>query len=248
MCAMPSDDVPTIAGHGVTDVQAAVVSMSARSTDARDAEYIEWHALDHLPEQYRIAGIRAGTRWVSTPACRAARAASTPQLDPVDHVVQYLFGSPLGQSMENFFALGADLRAIGRMPLALPSVELAGYRLDAAVASARVLTGADVLPWRPARGVYLLVENGGSAPVDLVEVPGVAGFWSYLGSASIDPRLTPTTGRRLTVCYLDDEPVATTRRLEVALRPRWERDESVPLLAAPFEAVIPWRWDAILPC
>ncbi len=36
--------------------------------------YNAWHQLDHMPEQYPLAGVVAGQRWVSTPACRAARA------------------------------------------------------------------------------------------------------------------------------------------------------------------------------
>ena len=36
--------------------------------------YNEWHMLDHMPEQYPIAGIAYGQRWVSTPANAAARA------------------------------------------------------------------------------------------------------------------------------------------------------------------------------
>ena len=37
--------------------------------------------------------------------------------------------------------------------------------------------GADVLPWWPAQGVYLLVERGEAPATDLAEVPGVAGAW-----------------------------------------------------------------------
>jgi hypothetical protein len=149
--------------------------------------------------------------------------------------------------LEEFFALGADLRAAGRMPLALPSVELGGYRFDAAVAAARVQIAAEVLPWRPATGVYLLVEDGAGTPVDLVDVPGVAGLWSFLGDSSIHPRLAPTGGRRLTVCYLDDAPVATAHRLTAVLQTRWEQNESTRLMASPFMALTPWKWDVALP-
>lgn len=235
----------------MTDVAVAVISMSARSSDGRDADYIEWHALDHLPEQYRIEGLQAGTRWVSTPACRAARAVSGTPFDDVDHVVMYLFGGALDVALEAFFALGAALREAGRMPLSLPSVELGGYRLDTAAAAARVSIVAEVLPWRPAKGIYLLVEEGplveNCIPTELVDVPGVAGVWSFVGDAPMHPRLAPTLGRRLTVCYLDDDPVATAHRLAAALRTRWERTESVPLMAAPLLTLTTWQWDIALP-
>ena len=214
--------------------------MSARSPEGRDAEYIEWHALDHLPEQYRITGMRAGTRWASTPECRSARAVSGSALDAVDHVVMYLFGDPVDAALDDFFALGAQLRGAGRMPLSLPCVELGGYLLDEMVAAPRVLVDASVLPWRPATGAYLLVTGGGAARPELVDVPGVAGLWSFVGSGSIHPRLASTAGQRLTVCYLDDDPVAVAHRLRDRVGPH-------ALLAAPFEGLTVLRLPRVVP-
>ena len=76
---------------GSTDVRFAFISMSAREPGGRDAEYLEWHSLDHRPEQHRLAGLRQSLRIVSTPACRAARAASVTEYDAADHVMTYLF-------------------------------------------------------------------------------------------------------------------------------------------------------------
>lgn len=238
----------TVTRHGRSDVQVAVVSMSARSADGRDADYLEWHGLDHLPEQYRIAGLRSGARWVSTGACRAARAASTPPYDRVDHVVAYLFADPVDAALDTFFALGRDLREAGRMPALLPPVELGGYRVADMVAAPRVLVGADVLPWRPHRGVYLLLEDGTpSSAAGLLEVDGVAGAWTFAGSASLHERLADTEARSLTVLYLDDDPALVGDRLEDPLRARWIAPAVTPLLAAPFVTVTPWAWDAGLP-
>ena len=36
--------------HGGSDVRVGVLSLSARSPEGLDARYLEWHALDHLPE------------------------------------------------------------------------------------------------------------------------------------------------------------------------------------------------------
>ena len=244
----PSDQAPLVSRHGGTDVRAGVFSMSARSPDGDDASYLEWHSLDHLPEQYRIAGLRSGARWVSTPACRAARAAEVAPYDAVDHLVAYLFADPVDAGLETFFALGADLRGAGRMPVRLPPVELAGYELTGKVAAPRVLVGADVLPWRPCRGVYLLLERGKVATPDvLLEAPGVAGAWSYEGTATLHPRLAGTEGAHLTVAYLDDDPAATAGRLAEVLVARWASGAVSPLLAAPFVTVVPWAWDAALP-
>ena len=244
----PSDEVPEVLGNGRTDVRVAVLSMSARSPEGRDAEYIAWHLLDHLPEQYRIGAIRHGQRWVSTPACRAARVASAPRYDAVDHVVSYLFAEPVGEGLDRFFALGAALGGAGRMGLRLPSVELGAYDLLAKVASPRAMVGADVLPWRPAQGAYLLVEEGvaGDGDEALLEVDGVAGLWRYRGRPG-DTRFASTEHAHLTVCYLDGDPAATAARLAEVLPARWASGGAVPLLAAPFEAVVPWAWGAALP-
>jgi hypothetical protein len=244
----PSDAVPAVLAHGRTDVRVGVLSMSARAPDGGDAAYLAWHGLDHLPEQHRIAGLRHGARWVSTPECRAIRAACTRRFDAVDHVVQYLFAEPIDVSLATFFDLGADLGAAGRMPVRLPSVELAGYEWAGAVAAPRVLAGADVLPWRPARGVYLLIESGATAPVaPLLAVPGVAGAWRYTGTGSRHERFASTEGLRLDVCYLDDDPVVTAARLAPVLAERWASGDTVPVLAAPFVTVVPWAWDRALP-
>jgi hypothetical protein len=104
---IPSDQLPNVLGTGLTDVHLAFVSLSTREPHGRDAEYIEWHFLDHRPEQYRLAGLRNSLRLVSTPACRAVRAASTEEYDAVDHVMTYLFTDleslvPFADPVEHF--------------------------------------------------------------------------------------------------------------------------------------------------
>ena len=73
----PSDRLPDVLATGASDANFVFLSCSGRDPDGRDAEYIEWHSLDHRPEQYRLAGVRNSIRLVSTPAARAARAART---------------------------------------------------------------------------------------------------------------------------------------------------------------------------
>lgn len=245
--ATPSDRIPAVLDRGVTDVRTGVFSLSARSPDGLDAAYLEWHTLDHLPEQYRIAELRNGTRWVSTPACRRARAAAAARYEEVDHVVAYLFADPASSALDTFFGLGADLAANGRIPMRLPAVELGGWRLAATVAAGRIRAGADVLPWRPARGSYLLIEEGHAPPDRLVAVAGVAGCWQFEGTGSLSPRLADTAGLHLTVCYLDEDPAAVAESLRPVLESRWAEGNVAGVFAAPFTTVVPFAWDRSRP-
>ena len=155
--------MPGVLGTGRTDVGFAFISMSAREPDGRDAEYLEWHSLDHRPEQHRLAGLRQSMRLVSTPECRAARAASSDAYDAVDHVMTYLFDDY--DSLSGFNILGAALNEGGRMPLRLPTVTFMTADRVGAIANPAAVAGADVIPWRPSLGVYLIIERG-EAPVD----------------------------------------------------------------------------------
>jgi hypothetical protein len=240
----PSDQCPPVLATGRTDADFAFISMSSRDPDGRDAEYIEWHTLDHRPEQYRIAGIRNSLRLVLTPACRAARAAEAPPFDQLDHVQTYQFASQAAMPM--FTELGAALDRAGRMPHRLPSVGyMTGYRAGMKAAP-RAAAGADVLPWRPSLGVYLIVEQGHASPEALVDLPGVAGVWWFHGlpSAGI---AGDTAGRQITYCYLDADPVECAAALGEAMRARWASGESQGLLAAPFYAAVPFEWRRHLP-
>ncbi len=240
-----SDDLPDVLSIGSTDVQFAFISMSAREPHGRDAEYLEWHSLDHRPEQYRLAGLRSSLRLVSTPACRAARAASDGLYDAVDHVMTYLFSDP--SAIPGFNALGAALTEAGRMPLRLPTIEFLTADLGGKVAARRAVAGADVLPWRPALGVYLIIEHGRAAPDALAQVPGVAGVWWYHGNLAPEPYRTDARGRQITYCYLDDDPVTAAEQLGEAVQRRWAKDNVSGLLAAPFHTLVPFDWTRHLP-
>ncbi len=251
--ARPSDDDPAVAACGRGDVTTAVVSMSARHQAGDDAAYLEWHVLDHLPEQYRLDGLRLGQRFVSTPACRAARAASVEPFDAVDHIVQYLFAGPMERSLDPFFTLGGALRQAGRMPIGLPRVQVGGWDVDRTAAAERALVGAAVVPWRPAAGAYIVVErvDPGVGLDDhlaaLTSVDGVAGVWRYSGVEGRHLRLESTAGLILTVCYLDGPPVEVAAAVGAVLRSRWAERAVTPLLAGPFHAVVPFEWDRHLP-
>ena len=166
----PSDEVADVLATGSGDIATTFVSMATRHPDGTDADYLQWHTLDHRPEQHRLSAVRASLRLVSTPACRAARAVRHERFDPVDHVMTYFFTDTAG--MDGFLTLSTALGGAGRKLPLLPPVERGVYEVQSRVAAARIKVGAHVLPWWPARGVYLLLETHGALPTELLESRG----------------------------------------------------------------------------
>jgi hypothetical protein len=240
----PSDDLQDVLSAGVTDVKFVFVSMSARQQEGRDADYLLWHSLDHRPEQYRIAGLRHSVRLVSTPACRAARLPGDPSCEAVDHVMTYFLAAD--SALDKFSALSTALCG-ERRPFRLPSVHSGYYWLDGKIASRRAVVGADVIPWRPARGAYVLLERGSGSPAGLVDTPGVAGIWWHVGGAPPTAGFQDNTGLQLTYCFLDEDPVEVAELLRQPLERRWASGQVTPLLAAPFYTVVPFEWQRYLP-
>jgi hypothetical protein len=242
---IPSDKLPGVLDTGASDISYAFVSLSTREPAGRDAEYIEWHSLDHRPEQHRLPGLRSALRVVSTPACRAARAASAAHFDKADHVMTYLFSD--SSAIAGFDALGGALAEGGRMPLRLPTVAYLTADLVGKLAAPSAVAGADVIPFRPAVGIYLLIERGSSDPSGLLEIQGVAGLWWFGGAVSPSAYISDARGLQLTYLYLDEDPVAVARRLEAPVRQRWASGAVEGLLAAPFFSIVPFEWSRHLP-
>lgn len=242
-----SDAVPAILATGDSGASTLFLSMAERHPQGADADYLRWHSLDHRPEQHRLPSLRASLRMVSTPACRAARAAADPAFDAIDHVMSYFFADAAG--LAEFAALSKALSGAGRVPFVLTPVQRGVYTIERRLAADAAKAGADVLPWRPTLGIYLLLEAlQEPAPVDpspLIEVAGVAGLWS--GCSQPTAVSSAGAGQLLTYCFLDDDPVATAARLAPVLQARWAATGAKPLLAAPFHTVVPFQWDRYLP-
>ena len=240
--------------------------MSGRHPDGQDADYLSWHSFDCRPEQHRLPGMRASLRLVSTPACRGARAVSAGGYDSVDHVMTYFFAQVAG--FRGFAELTAALRAAGRKPYMdgshgraevrlLPQMEMGVYHLEGMAAAPRIKIGADVLPWWPLQGGYLLIEQGRAPARDLIDVPGVGGAW-WGSTSQLDREFAAVanqmatadvvaTEQQITYCFLDDDPVATAERLCPVLEKRWANNGIEPLLAAPFHPVVGYEVDRNLP-
>jgi hypothetical protein len=209
------------------------VSMSARHPEGRDVDYLRWHFFDHRPEQYRLDTIRGSLRLVSTPECRAARAASDARFDATDHVMNYFFSDPAG--LKPFHDLGRELGKVGRVPELLPPVERGVYTFAGRVADRDAKVGADVLPWWPATGVYLLIERGTESAAPLIDVDGVVGAWWAPTASGVPEAYTRAQpGEQLTYLFLDDDPVAVAARVQPVLERRWTDTGVTALFAAPF--------------
>ena len=150
--------------------------------------------------------------------------------------------------MNGFLELAKALIGANRKLPLLPPVERGVYDVQSKSAAPRVKVGADVLPWWPVKGVYLLLETRRcDRPRALLDVDGVAGVWSA-ATLAVDARLASAqAGQSITYCFLDDDPVATAERLRPVLAARWEQGGVEPLLAAPFYLVVPHEWDRYVP-
>jgi hypothetical protein len=241
----PSDDAPAILATGRTDITTLFVSMSARHPEGLDADYLAWHSLDHRPEQHRLGSLRASLRLVSTPACRAARAATSDRYDATDHLMTYLFKDVGG--LAPFGELATALAQAGRMPYLLPAVERSVYRLDGSLAAPRIKAGVDVLPWWPARGVYVLIERGEHSPSELIDAPGVAGVWWGNSLPESKYATAQEPGLQISYCFLDEDPAGVGLNLRPILETRWSRGPIEPLFAAPFHVLVPYQWDRFVP-
>ena len=240
-------------------VKVGFFSMSGGSASGDDRPYLRWHALDHMPEQYQIAGLLRGDRWATTRACDAARAAQSEELAPIKYVVQYLMTDPVQQTLDDFLQLGRRLAEQGRFPERVSSHLLGAFHLLEMHASPRVLVSPDVVPFRPNRGVSVIVERP-TGDVDgwvrdvhaahmagLLATPGVAGVWSFATSSLWrNPAWTPGE-HRVTVCYLDADPATVGEALRPRLAERWDGAPVEAVLAAPFESIVRWDWERFGP-
>lgn len=239
--------------HSVNRVEAAFFSLTPPAPPDDDGTYLRWHLLDHMPEQYSLPGIVHGTRWIADGDYASARLAGSGPLTDVGNAVNYLVGEPVQQTHDDFMALGRRLAEVGRFPHRVPSLEVSFLALLHAYAAPRVLVSAPVVPFRPHRGVVLIVEEpaNDNAPwlqwlhrdhyPALLGEPGVAGVWMY-GSTGLW-RLHPNVQhdpRYVTVVYLDDDPLATTAALTRLVEERWASPAVRPLFAGPLRSMVQW--------
>jgi len=229
-------------------VAAGFFSFTEITEPAEHRAYNEWHQLDHLPEQFPLPGIVFGQRWVSTPELRQRRVVSAPPLDGVHYMTLYLMAEPLLGTMADFRALAERMREEGRFHQHRRARLTGLFQVATTMAAPRIRVSAAAVPYRPNRGVYVIVERcaGSRDPgaqehelEEFCEVHGVAGAWSFTPP---DPEeLSPWRSGDLciTVCWLDADVPGTADRLGQIVT----RRPPEALLAGGFQTIVAGEWD-----
>ncbi len=238
-------------------VKAGFFSLTPPAPPDDDGSYLRWHLLDHMPEQYQIPGIVHGLRWIADGDYPDHRLAAHGPLGEVGNVVHYLIGDPVEQTFDDFVALGRALRENGRFPVTRPSLQVAGLRLLQWHAAPHALISAEVVPFRPHRGILLIVEEPTDGRSDewlqwlhaehypaLLATPGTVGAWTFGSSTGWShlPRGWRTDHQYITVVYLDDDPLTTCAALAPLVEERWRSGAMRPVFAGPLRTMT--RWEA----
>jgi hypothetical protein len=222
--------------RGVNKVKVGFFSFTEITDPAAHREYNEWHQLDHMPEQFPMRATAYGQRWVSTPACKASRLVDGELLAPAHYMTLYLFTDSVDETLQEFMDLGQQLRALGRFFDKRRACMSGPLQWLDAHAAPRVLIAPEALPYRPNRGVYVFVDAW-------LAVPGVAGCWSFATAPRLRNSGWSAGNRRITVTYLDDDPIAVAEKLAPLLEARWQDAPVTPVHAGPYETVVPYQWN-----
>jgi hypothetical protein len=233
----------------MTKVRLGFFSFTEITDPGQHRSYNEWHQLDHMPEQFPLPGVVFGQRWVSTPACRRARAFDDPALAPIDYMTLYLMGEPVDATLEEFLALGETLHAAGRFHEHRRARLSGPLTVTGMVAAPRVFVSPDAIPYRPNRGVYVVVREGAepdeeaTLAASMLGTDGVAGVWSFATDDRFDRFVWRPGPKTITVGYLDVEPVPQAATLGDLVHGAVAGSPRRVLFAGPLETITPWQWD-----
>jgi hypothetical protein len=175
----------------------------------------------------------------------------------------YLMADPVHETLRDFQALAEQLHVAGRFHGARRARLAGPFDRTGALAAARVFVSAEAVPYRPTKGVYLVMRTWGRAEEPghragrratraerdaadrdlagaLVRVDGVAGVWSFASNRRFDRHGWTTGEQSLTLCYLDEDPLSVTPSLDAVVG---SGPSAAVTFAGPFETIVPWQWD-----
>lgn len=245
------------------------LTLTSLADATRHHEYNAWHQLDHLPENLVLPGVAWGDRWVRTPACAAASHVGEESFASAQYAVAYGFRAPVADAVAAWTALNQRALWWGRRPeLAWTDRRPVGFFHPVqGYAAPAALVAPAAVPLRPHRGVHLtvsrLADPGGPEGVEtmrehdrthvpaLLDLPGVAGVWTFrfasgaggFGTAGADD----DPGLLVRLVYCDGDPLVVAAAIEDEV-PAWVGRDSTggdpehTLLSSTFLAVEPWQW------
>jgi hypothetical protein len=125
------------------------------------------------------------------------------------------------------------------------------FALVDARAAPRVLVSGESVPYRPNRGIYVVVRAGAASGGDedarlagaLLESDGVAGVWTFATDSRFDRHAWHPGDKTITVCYLDEQPLTVAQRLGDLVRGMDDGNDRAVMFAGPLETITPWSWD-----
>jgi hypothetical protein len=247
----------------VTKVRAGFFSFTEITDPEAHHSYNEWHQLDHMPEQFPLPGIVYGQRWVWPPARRTSAqgpTAATPPFDRVHYVTLYLMQEPLDETLTDFLELGKQLGRLGRFHEQRHAHLSGPFALVDTQAAARVLVSPEAVPYRPHRGIQVIVESladdeaavarydewwrAEHAPARC-ELDGVAGVWQFATSTRFDKHRWRPGPRRIAVTWIDGDLDTTTAQLAALdeFRSAHAAGAATCEMQATLETITPWQWD-----
>jgi hypothetical protein len=170
-------------------------------------------------------------------------------------------GEPIEGTLDEFFRVGSPAASSGSAsassPPSLPNLFQAPLELIDRYVAPRLGLPVEVLPFRPNLGIYFVLESwesGRTTPSEattidgFLEIPGVAGMWTFASSSRIRQRRIFTSGDfKVTLFYLDAPPEEVGARLAEPLTTLWTRESVEPLLAGPFQSMMTWEWNRFRP-
>ena len=151
----------------MTRVGLGLVALTGGLAPELEQANLAWHQLKHVPELYGADGVLNAQRWVSTKACRDERAIESELLAPVENVISYLLGKPAKESYDSMLSYSQSLPREVDRPLGGEVLLDSFFDPVATAVAPRVEVSAQVLPWRPNRGIYLLIDQLDADPSSL---------------------------------------------------------------------------------
>ena len=217
------------------------------------------------PSSIRSPGMAFGQRWVSTPACRAARAVDGDLLAPVHYVTLYLMTEPVDEHPGGVRCLSAASPGGRPVPPAPSGRSVGPLRRRRRRPPPRASSiSAEAVPYRPNRGAYVVVEDcpptvGHAEAPDADVDPPRDRYRRNRRRPARRPRAWPVCGAssptrsagnlgardadRITVCFLDEPPLAVAPGPRRGGHGGWRPTPDAVIHAGPLETIVPWHWD-----